>query len=554
MNLFNFIIKKFYRTLRLSKTTEIANFPFYKNNLIGYSKPFLGNNSNEGFFTRYYQETEPNCREINDFYHLHSSHLFKNEILKAKKYKSKEIYQTISEDEEFIPISGTTKLRQDILINDDLLEINSQRFYYIKAKKNQKTTIKSDLDFIIGDKIKINEKSKNEHKLVLLIFVDGLYELENLGIGKLTELMPNTSNFFKKGTIFSKHYANAEWTLASFPNIFTGGYTQNHGLFHPKKNYEIGKHYDTLGTLFKKKNYMTFQVGGGWRMNPAYGYIKGFDRTIFKKEMDCKEVISEFIENNKTFERRDQFSWLNFNELHHFLKQTPSIISARNLSYDFLKKNIDDNKKSLFKNYDPVKIEVLKSEMKRLDFYLSSLYNYIEQNYSENEYLINLVTDHGHAFLDNSNYILSKSRNHIPWFLRGRNIPHHKSNELTENVDIFKTLVENCKLDKSNILSDGNVPRDLGGSKERDHVFAQSIYPGQKYKAVIKDKKYELRFETQDTVKDNGKFELEPYRVKFTLLDSNKDEINDNIKEKFIRICLNHVSDWLNKVNYEKKN
>ena len=51
MNLFNFIFKKFYRLLRLNKTTEFANFPFYKNDLIGYSKPFLGNDSNEGFFT-----------------------------------------------------------------------------------------------------------------------------------------------------------------------------------------------------------------------------------------------------------------------------------------------------------------------------------------------------------------------------------------------------------------------------------------------------------------------------------------------------------------------
>ncbi len=554
MNLFNFILKKLYRSLRLSKTTEIANFPFYKNDLIGYSKPFLGHNSNEGFFTRYYQETEANCQEINDFYHLHSSHLFKNEILKAKKYKSSDTYQTISDDEEFIPISGTTKLTQNININDDLLEINSQRFHYIKTKKNQKTEIKSNADFIVGDKIKLNEISKNDHKLVLLIFVDGLYDLEILGIGEFPELMPNTSNFFKKGTFFKKHYANAEWTLPSFPNIFTGGYTQSHGLFHPRKNYEIGKHYDTLGTLFKKKNYMTFQVGGGWRMNPAYGYIKGFDRAIFKKEMDCKDVISEFIENNQTFINRNQFSWLNFNELHHFLKQTPSIFSSRNLSYKFLKKDVDDNNKSLFKKYDPVKIEVLKSEMKRLDFYLGSLYDYIEKNYSENEYLINLVTDHGHAFLDNSNYILSKSRNHIPWLIRGRDIPEKQSNELTENVDIFKTLVKNCSLDDSNILYDGNIPKDLGGSKERDYVFAQSIYPGQKYKAVVKDKKYELRFETQDIVKDNGIFELEPYSIKFTLLDSYKDEINDNVKDKFIKVCLKNVDEWLNKVKNEKKN
>ena len=45
-----------------------------------------------------------------------------------------------------------------------------------------------------------------------------------------------SSGIFSKGTIFNEHRANAEWTLASFPSLFSGLYTQGHGFFHPTKN------------------------------------------------------------------------------------------------------------------------------------------------------------------------------------------------------------------------------------------------------------------------------------------------------------------------------
>ena len=38
-------------------------------------------------------------------------------------------------------------------------------------------------------------------------------------------------------------------------------------------------------------------------MNPSYGYIKGFDRTIYMR-MDCNTIITEFIENNHAFSKR----------------------------------------------------------------------------------------------------------------------------------------------------------------------------------------------------------------------------------------------------------
>ena len=110
-----FLIKKLYRKLGFSKKTEIASFPYHLNNILGYKKPFFNLNKNEGYFTRYYQEHIEDCHNVNKFYHLEKLHLFKYEILWAKKiidnhYKIKALEDCV------VPISGTTDIYQEIEI------------------------------------------------------------------------------------------------------------------------------------------------------------------------------------------------------------------------------------------------------------------------------------------------------------------------------------------------------------------------------------------------------------------------------------------------------
>ncbi len=553
MNYIQFSLKKFLRKLGLNHKSEIANFPFSGDNIIGYDDPIVfSDEANKTYYSRYYQEHLADCHEINSSYHLQNNHLFKIEILECSKINSNEFFSFVANEDCLLPLSGTKKKFQEIKIfkneSSKLLKINTQRYTYIKIKKGEKIKILSTSDFLVGKTILLKRDNKNKYKLVLLMFVDGLYDLENLGLGKISELMPNTTKFFENGTSFRKHHANAEWTLASFPNIFTGGYTSGHGFFHPRKNHEIGRGYKGLGQLFHDKNYLTFQVGGGWRMNPSYGYIKGFDRTIYKREMDCNTIITEFIENNQALGDRDQFVWLNFNELHHFLKSTPSIISQLELGYDHLIEKKDKKTKSVFSSYDETKIKILRTEMKRLDTHLNVLYQYIDMHYNNNETLISLVTDHGHGFLDKSNHILSKARNHIPWYIRGGGIPEGECFDFTENVDIFRTIVEKCELDCEHILNDGNLPVCLGGVNKRDYVFAQSIYPGQPYKIVLKDDEYEFYFQTRSNVQECGSFVINPYDAK--LISKNSTEIveNKDLFGKYEKICLEHANRWLQKI------
>ncbi len=546
-----FLIRKIYRKFGFSKKTELVSFPYNMNSIVGYKKPFFSLSKDEGFFTRYYQEHIEDCHNLNKFYHLERMQLFKYEILWAKKIIDNH-YKIEALEDCVIPISGTTDIHQEIEIiekdQNKVINFNSQRFNYFKLNKGQSISINSKNNFLVGNKISLknNSKSKSKYKLVLFLFVDGLCDIERLGHENLDEIMPNTYNYFSKGKVFKNHHANGEWTLSSFASLFTGGYSKGHKFFHPRKMHVIGKGYDTLGQLFSKKGYHTFQVGSGVRVNPGYGYVKGFDRTILKNQIDGKEVISEFMENCESFKNRDQFVWLNFNDIHHFLKQNPSMITQTKLSYDYLEKKIESKVKSPFADYNQVSIQTLKTEMTKLDFYLETLYKYLNHNYSDDEILVNLTSDHGHSFLDKTNNVLSVARSAIPWLIRAKGIEAGISKEMTENVDVFRTIVKKCELEEENILYDGNLPSDLGGVKSKDFAFMQSIFPGQTYKCAIKDKKYEFFFETEDTVDESGKFKLSPYKVSFFYLNSNSSADDTLLSEKYENICIERSSSWLN--------
>ena len=128
---------------------------------------------------------------------------------------------------------------------------------------------------------------------------------------------------------FKNNFSNAEWTLPSVPSFFSGGRQQFHGFYDPKSNHTIGKDFQILSEIFHDNEYLTFQANGNWRVSPSYGYIKGFDRTIYKKEMNISDVIHSFFEHLRTFSDRDNFVWLTLMDVHHLLNVIPDISSQK---------------------------------------------------------------------------------------------------------------------------------------------------------------------------------------------------------------------------------
>ena len=59
----------------------------------------------------------------------------------------------------------------------------------------------------------------------------------------------------------------------------------------------IGQGYNILSEYFQDEGYFTFQACGDWRKSPSYGYVKGFDRTIYQSATMgslCNDIIFSF--------------------------------------------------------------------------------------------------------------------------------------------------------------------------------------------------------------------------------------------------------------------
>lgn len=513
--------------------------------LITTSKTCIGKNlfskKSKGYYSNYYKMPKSNYPVLM-FRHM------KTETLKGELISNTKQLEISSK--AVIPISVKEWCQViRITVNQKayhLQTLTANQFYYLPINEPGKVLIESRNEFIVGDVILLDDQvKKNEKKLVLNIFIDGLAE-EVIKGDKLKKHMPNTCNFFKEGIRFINAYTNAEWTLPSVPTFFTGKYTINHNLFHPTLNFDIGRDYPLISNLFHDEGYYTFQINGDWRQTPTYGYARGFDRTVFSnfdEGFSCEEIILETIEQLKTFSNKKQFGWIAFPELHDVSTYiNPSIGSQiKNSLYSLT--SMIDNSTSVRKSHNDRFIEKYITELERLDYYLNIIYKYIEANYSSDEILISLVSDHGQSFLSDNPHVLGEKRLKVPMLITGGGIEKNIANELIENVDIFKIVTKACNIDTTHLNVDSRLPKILGGAKEREYTYSESIHPPQTYKAVITDKIHRLSFETITEVANDGRFDIEGYQISLINTKNNKDEQDIYVDKvnKYLKVIFEHI-------------
>ena len=473
---------------------------------------------------------------------------YKYEIIYGTYYKN-EILTFQCKEDSVLPISlenhkDVLKITCDDKLTDEIKNLPPKRYQYFTADKNLKYSIESNKGVVVGKPIEIKQKNKHKNKLVLCIFIDGLVDSSELGNYEDKQLMPHTAAFFKSGIRFRNHFSNAEWTLPSVPGFFTGTRQQTHGFFAPKDNHIIGKNSKILSEIFQEDGYLTYQACGNWRKSPAYGYVKGFDRTVYKKELNANEIIFSFLEHMRAFKGRDNFVWLTFMDVHHLLKVIPDVSNQMDNNicvtpwYDPENKN-----KSVFTSKDDKLVDIYINEIKRLDYYLKIIYDYIKETFKDDEMIVTLVSDHGQAFVSDDPHPLSLARTKVPWYLHGEGVPKQDSYELTENIDVFETLLKYCDLQVSENNYDSKMPFALGGDVEREYVFSQSIYPGQTYKAVIRDQYCEYRYESKLVVSTNG-------LIQGTIEMKSESCINEKKrleKEYCKKIVLEKINEWNNR-------
>ncbi|WP_214414766.1 sulfatase-like hydrolase/transferase [Sphaerisporangium fuscum] len=382
--------------------------------------------------------------------------------------------------------------------------------------------------------------------LVLMIFIDGLSQVVLKDAGE-PGLMPQTSSFFEQGLRFSNCYATAEWTLTNVASALTGLYASRHNMFHPRRPMALPPE-PLISERMRSVGYTTVSVGANWRATPAYGYARGFDRTIYQKNLPGAQVVSDLIDQLTSLGDRAVFAYASFMDIHWKCEDSlPDITvqTAKPLGPQ-LREPLPDSLMPMYQGgYDLENITAYEPQIRKLDRTLGVLFDYLTTHYAD--FTVLLFSDHGQSF--NSRFThsweLSDVRLRVPLMVRGPGVPVGRPEEFVELVDIPNILFAAAELSSADWKIDGRLPACLGGTA-RPYVYSETRYPGRLFRAAIteRDKKYLMC--SVGKVDDAGYFELgQAHRLAYQL-GSEEGQIHElPWDERYTQVIVERAGTWI---------
>lgn len=470
--------------------------------------------------------------------------LFKVEMLKELKTGSDIRIKLVSNS--LLPIltkeeQTTINIRQK---NDDIVSIPINfimHFNYFKIDKGN-IEIHSSKELIVAEPVSLIHY-KNNKRLVISLFIDGISQKVISKYG-LKNIMPNTYHFFKEGMICNNAFSASDWTCPSIASLISGLNVPNHMMIHPDINIKYPKEQKLLFEYFKEVGYYTAIISGDWRSTSAtYDSIRGVDRYIAKHQ-NCgfrtEDVITNVIDHLETFKETDQYIWVGTGDLHDIADEV-SLPTAVQVKMDL--EEFDTGKKSktsVKQQYSPNKIAMYVKVAAHIDSKLKILYDYIEENYDEDEFVVTLFGDHGQAYIVKPDeFHLSRGMTNIGFMTRGGGVSG-VSDEYINLVDYTNIITKLAGMENLHIDSDGKLPKTFGGEKENDFAISETIHPGDPYMIAMHSSKYTFYMETHAVVTDYGKVDMSEYDTK--LYDFSGNEIFDEeIINKFIQYVLDRT-------------
>ena len=469
--------------------------------------------------------------------------LYKTEMLKQLKCGTDVKLQLKSD--ALVPILTKEDLNNiKIKQNDDIVSIpinHRMHFNYFKMKQGN-IVIHADKALVVAEPIPLVHY-KNNKRLVISLFVDGISQKIISEYG-LKNIMSNTYNFFKNGMICTNAFSSSDWTCPSIASLISGLNVPDHMMIHPKINIKYPEEQKLLFEYFKEAGYNTTIISGDWRTTSAtYDSIRGVDRYIAKHQNSgfrTEDAIVNAIDHMETFKETDQYIWLGTGDLHDIADEF-SLPSAVQAKMDLEEFNTGARSiTSVKQKYSPNKISMYAKVATHIDSKLKILYDYIEQNYNEDEVVVTLFGDHGQAYMVKpEEFHLSRGMTNIGFMTRGGGVSG-VSDEYINMVDYTNIITKLAGMENLHIDSDGKLPKTFGGEKENDFAISETIHPGDPYMIAMHSSKYTFYMETHAVVTDYGKVDMSEYDTK--LYDSDRNEISDEeIINKFIEYVLDRT-------------
>ena len=421
--------------------------------------------------------------------------------------------------EVILPIAGTEPLQELTIASKSQppasAYLGKWAFSQFRLTETTEITPASDAVYAVGTPIRLGH-SPARRKLVLNILIDGL--AWNIARTHFPDAMPNIAHFFARGTIFDQHFSTSECTYPSLPVIETGRYPIHTQVFNERNSHELPLDMMTLSECMTDLGYYAAAPMGA--ADPIYsGTLRGYDQlnTTGWKLLSA-EAVDRTIMQLEAFDETDQFLHLHVADVHPWNAKGFKFHPAVETHLPLSERLFDTDEHIASVRLPKLKIyqEQFWQSLRRADRNLAQLLTYIEEHYTEEEYLVSVYSDHGNSIfsapVNGVMDVIAENSTRALWMMRGAGVPEGRIvNELTSSADLYPTLGALCGFPAADDI-DGNLPAVFGG-KERDAVYSMSMFPGQTYKLAVRTHDFALRLETQEKVDEDGTVNFADARV-----------------------------------------
>ena len=422
-------------------------------------------------------------------------------------------------EEAILPIAGTA-INQPLSVTTESLGtkeayLGKWAFSFFRFSESATLHSSADAPYAVGTPIRLGH-SPQRRKLVLNLLVDGLswaaarpYAATHL---------PHVMRFFSRGVIFDQHFSTSEYTLPAHPAIETGYYPHHTQIFNEKAGYELPLHMTTISEQMKAQGYYCAAPLASTH-GVSHGVMRGFDRLIATGwTLNAVNAVDSAIRHLKAFDEADLFLFLHINDAHPY--------DALDFKFDTAVETHIPLAERIFNQKTPAAAVRLPSlhihqeqyleRIRQVDRSLGQLLSYLEQHFNEDEYLVNLYSDHGVSIFNRNNTgavdVISENSTCAAWMMRGAGVPKGiVVHDLTSTVDIYPTLGHLCGFPVNDDI-DGRLPAIFGGTP-RDAAYSMSMFPGQTYKLAVRNHEHVLRLETREVLDEDGTVDFTDARV-----------------------------------------
>ena len=421
-------------------------------------------------------------------------------------------------EEAIIPIAGTA-INQPLAVTTESLGtkeayLGKWAFSFFRFSESATLHASADAPYAVGTPIRLGH-SPQRRKLVLNLFVDGL----SWAVARpyAATHLPNVMRFFSRGVIFDQHFSTSEYTLPAHPAIETGYYPHHTQIFNEKAGYELPLHMTTISEQMKEQGYYC-AAPLACTNGISHGILRGFDRLIASGwTLNSVNAVDSAIRHLKAFDEADLFLFLLANDVHPYdaldFKFDTAVETHMALSERIFNQKVPAAAVRLPSLY--IHQEQYLERIRQVDRNLGQLFSYLETHFSEDEYLVNLYSDHGVSIFNNSTAavdVISENSTHAAWMMRGAGVPEGVVvHDLTSTVDIYPTLGHLCGFPVNDDI-DGRLPAIFGGTA-RDAAYSMSMFPGQTYKLAVRNHGHVLRLETREVLDEDGTVDFTDARV-----------------------------------------